>query len=369
MKFRIVKETLLDALNDINGIVERKSPSVIITHVLIEAKDGALYLTGTDTEVTLKANIAAEIREEGSITVPAGKFADVVKSMPNGVFIDCQLNEAQFVIRAGNSQLNLVTLPSMDFPVLEVSDSDYSIQINSMTLHEAMQKVRFSMATQDVRYYLNGLYLHTLGESNRIHAVSTNGHRLSCAGAQTENSEQSEHGIILPKKAVNELAKLTGRFDQSLSLGISQRQLTLHLANYTFTTNLVEGNYPDYENAIPDKQEQPIIIAREVFIEALQRAKVLLVDRHDGIRLTFDEHVLRLAARNQDNETSNETLDVINNRFELLETTFNINYLIEALSHIEGENILMHISSGESACLITSEEDPQVRYVIMPMGN
>lgn len=367
MKFNLVKETLLDILTDINAIVDRKTTVPIISHVYIEATADQLWLKGTDTEVTLAASVPANIDVPGSITVPAGKFLDVIKHMPNGMFINCHLDETQFHIQAGKSRFKLATLPAEDFPTLESSDSKTTININSQNLHQAMQKVKFSMAVQDVRYFLNGMYLRTLGEGNNLHAVSTDGHRLSCALTHTNGDNDSDYGIILPKKAVNELIKLTGRFDKPLDLKLSDKQLNLELANYHFTTNLIDGQFPNYEQVIPEYQSQPVIISRLAFLEALQRAKVLLIDRHDGIQLTFDEHELSLAARNQDNETANETLEIINSRNERIEAGFNINYLIDAVSNLEGENIQMHFEDGESPCLITSKDDENIRYIIMPM--
>ncbi|MBV7433907.1 DNA polymerase III subunit beta [Cardiobacteriaceae bacterium TAE3-ERU3] len=367
MKFSLVKESLLDTLTDINAIVDRKTTSPIISHAHITAKNGQLLLRGTDTEVTLAASVPASIEEEGEITVPAGKFLDVVKHMPSGMFVNCHLDGEQFCIQSGNSRFKLTTLPAEDFPVLEEIDANDAIQINSVRLNQTMQKVKFSMAVQDVRYFLNGMYLRTLGEGNGLHAVSTDGHRLSCALTQMDNVSEESRGIILPKKAVNELIKLTGRFDQSLTLHLSDRHLNLQLANYNFTTNLIDGQFPNYEQVIPDYQQHPVIIARQAFLEALQRAKVLLIDRHDGIRLTFDSHQLSLAARNQDNETANETLEIINSRDDVIEAGFNINYLIDAVSNLEGENIQMHFEDGESPCLVTSKEDNNIRYVIMPM--
>lgn len=367
MKFSLVKESLLESLSDINAIVDRKTTAPIISHVLIQAKDGQLLLKGTDTEVTLAATVSANVEIEGQITVPGGKFLDVIRHMPDGMFVSCSLLDEQFIIESGKSRFKLATLPAEDFPVLESIDINDTITINSMRLHSAMQKVKFSMAVQDPRYFLNGMHLKTLGDGKGLHAVSTDGHRLSCALTQMESESNESRAIILPKKAVNELIKLTGRFDQTLTLNLSDRQLNLRLSNYDFTTNLIEGKFPEYEEVIPNYQEQPVIIARLPFLEALQRAKVLLIDRHDGIRLTFNASQLSLAARNQDNETANETLDIINSRDEVIEAGFNINYLMDAINNLEGENIQMHFESGESPCLVTSKEDSNIRYVIMPM--
>ena len=367
MKFSIVKEKFLEPLADINGIVARKTTKPILSHVLLQAGADHLLLKGTDTEVTLQVLLhELEVQDIGAITVPAAKLLDVVRHLPAQATVYCALEKEQLLVKAAGSVFRIATLPAEDFPILAEADMARRIESESRALHDIMQKERFAMASEDVRYYLNGMYLNVVEDGNAIHAVSTDGHRLACARSALPTPTAITN-LILPKKGVSELIKLLGRVSQPVVLNLGERQLSLTLGGYRLTSQLIDGTFPNYEQVLPPAQETPILIARQAFLESLQRAKVLLLDRHDGIRLTFGENKLQLAARNLENETAEEALDIINPQARQLEVALNINYLIDAISTINGDNVQLHIADGNSPCLITSSEDEGVRYVIMPM--
>lgn len=367
MKFSIVKESLLTALSDFNDIISRKTTTPIISHIYIHATNGQLQLRATDTEVSLEGVIEAEVRDEGATTVPGAKLLDVVRNLPANAHVVCELKDEHFHINAQDSHFRLSTLPAEDFPVAEEIEFTHSVALNSDTLNELMQKVKFSIAVQDVRYYFNGLYLDLIHQGKNINAVSTDGHRLSCASAELQTATTQELGILIPRKGVDELGKLLARVDQSITLNLGERQLQLAIENYRLTTKLIDGQFPNYESVMPSAQPNPIIINRQGFLHALQRAKVLLVDRHDGVKLNFNGHKLFIAARNHDNESVDEVMEIINPENMKLEISLNINYLIDVIKIIEGETIQLHFQDSESPCLITSQSDESVRYVIMPM--
>jgi DNA polymerase III, beta subunit len=369
MKFSIVKEKFLEPLADISGIVARKTTKPILSHALLQAgADNSLLLKGTDTEVTLQILLhELNVQDAGAITVPAAKLLDVVRHLPAQATIYCSLEKEQLLVKAAGSLFRIATLPAEDFPALAEADMERRIETESRALHDIMQKVRFSMASEDVRYYLNGMYLNIVEDGNAIHAVSTDGHRLSCARSALATPAPAGTNLIVPKKGVSELIKLLGRVSQPVVLNLGERQLSLTLGGYRLTSQLIDGTFPNYEQVLPPLQETPVLISRQTFLESLQRAKVLLLDRHDGIRLTFGEASLQLAARNLENETADETLEIINPQNLQLEVALNINYLIDAIATISGDNVQLHIADGSSPCLITSSDDEGVRYVIMPM--
>lgn len=368
MKFSIVKEKFLEPLTDISGIVSRKTTKPILSHTLLQVNADTLLLKGTDTEVTLQILLHdINIKEEGTITVPAGKLLDVVRHLPPQATIYCSLEKEQFLVKAAGSIFRIATLPAEDFPALNEANMERRIEIGSRRLQETMQKVRFSMASEDVRYYLNGMYLNVVEGGKALHAVSTDGHRLSCAYSELDTPTTTGTNLIVPKKGVAELIKLLSRVSQPVVLNIGERQISLTLGGYRLTSQLIDGNFPNYEQVLPSLQEMPILIARQEFLNSLQRAKVLLLDRHDGIRLNFNEAKLQLLARNLENETAEETLDIINPQNLQLESALNINYLIDVISTIAGDSVQLHFTDGTSPCLITSSEDKDVRYIIMPM--
>ena len=228
MKFDISKEHFLEALADISNIVARKTTKPILSHALIQASGGSLLLKGTDTEVTLQILLhELNIQEEGAVTVPAGKLLDVVRHLPAQATVYCSLDKEQLLVKAAGSVFRIATLPAEDFPALAEADMDGRIEIQSRALHDIMQKVRFSMANEDVRYYLNGMYLNIVEDGQAIHAVSTDGHRLSCARSGLDTAATAGTNLIVPKKGVNELIRQLARVSQPVVLNLGERQLSL----------------------------------------------------------------------------------------------------------------------------------------------
>ena len=229
MKFSIVKEKFLEPLADISGIVPRKTTKPILSHALLQAgADNSLLLKGTDTEVTLQILLhELNVQDAGAITVPAAKLLDVVRHLPAQATIYCSLEKEQLLVKAAGSLFRIATLPAEDFPALAEADMERRIETESRALHDIMQKVRFSMASEDVRYYLNGMYLNIVEDGNAIHAVSTDGHRLSCARSALATPAPAGTNLIVPKKGVSELIKLLGRVSQPVVLNLGERQLSL----------------------------------------------------------------------------------------------------------------------------------------------
>lgn len=368
MKFTIANKSLLRPLTDIDSIVAKKTTKPILSHLLLIISDNAMTIKGTDTEVTLQIDLDnLEVKQSGSITIPATKFLDVIRKLPEGAMVSCHLENEQFIIKSVGSTFRLATLPAEDFPALDESDTQTRIEISGRQLHDIMQQVKFSMATDDVRYYLNGLFLNIIENGNAVHAVTTDGHRLSCAKTLLEGKTDINTSLIVPKKGVTELIRLLNRYNQPVVLNIGDRQLNLTIDNYKLTTQLIDGTFPNYEQVLPPIQDDPILVSRTSLLQSLKRGKILLSDRHDGIRLRFYGNQLLLSARNLENETSEEILDVINTSSLELETGLNINYLIEAISALNDDNIQFHFEDATSPCLIMGSGNFDVRYIIMPM--
>lgn len=366
MKFSISKISLLDPLADLVAIVDSKTTQPILGHIYIQAEEGVLTLKSTDTEVALDIRIPATVHQAGATTIPGHKFLNFVRKTAQESTIECVLEGEQFNINAGRSRILLSTLPAADFPLAEIPAAKHSLTLDARKLHRIMSKVEFSMARDDVRFYLNGLYLNVVDGGQALHAVTTDGHRLSCADMPVQYSHD-DVALILPRKGVRELIKLLARGVGDVTLNISERQLTLNLGTYHLSSRLIDGQYPNYRQVLPPMQETPVLIDTAALMSALERAKVLLSDKHDGIRLSIQEAQVHLSARNLENETFDDKLDIINPQNLRLDTGLNINYLMEAVRNIEGENLQIHLTEGERPCLITSQADRDVRYVIMPM--
>lgn len=410
MKFQVLKELLLNRLSDMISIVDNKSPHPILGHVYLEARDGVLRLIATDTEITLSSTITASIAAEGAITVACDKFHQVVQRMPDQAIVSCTFEDEQFFIQSGNAKMKLATLPAADFPVAQNSEQTTSLTVDGGDLFNILSKVRFSMAKNDVRHYLNGIYLNTV-EGQRIEAAGTDGHRLSCAFANLSETQNHKVGFILPEKAANALIKQLNidtqineinlnkqvakdvetinqlddqirtlrdakkflsreqskHVSRPVTLQFNDRELSLDTGSHHLITRLIDGKYPDYEQIIPERLESPVLIDRKALLGALRRSQVLLSNNDNGILLRFEGHQVYLSARNMQNETADEKIDIVNPQVMQVEIGLNVSYLIDATSNLEGDTIQMHFEDANRPVLITSQTDPEVRYVIMPM--
>lgn len=410
MKFEVVKNILYPRLVDINGIIEKKSPQPILQHLLIEAREGELQLLGTDTEITLTTTLPAHVLEQGSITVSSDLLTQLIAQLPDKALIQIHLENEQLFVKSGKSQFQLQTLPAQDYPVAQQSDKTGEIQLDGLTLFALLNKVRFSMAENDMRHYLNGLQLAL--KDKQIEAVATDGHRLSLASSQVSTSENVPAPLILPAKAVNALSKqlsldvwiselerqkeacadveslntLQDQIDQLkelrkqhsfkrgeanlrlVSLNLGERELSLDNGIYRLSTRLIDGKYPDYEKIIPPQEASPVQIDRKMLLEALKRSRVVLNRKDEtGVIMEFDGHNLTISARNNENETAEEHLDIINPQGLQTRIGLNVNYLISVADTIEGERLQLHLQNNGGPVLITCEEETAVKYVIMPM--
>ncbi|SUO94153.1 DNA polymerase III subunit beta [Suttonella ornithocola] len=411
MKFEIVKNLLFSRLADINGIVDSKSPHPILSHVLVEAKNGQLRLLATDTELSLSAVMPANIQQEGITTVIADKFHQIIHRLPDDVIVQCTLEDDQFHIRAGSSHFKLSTLPAEDFPNIDESETIGEIRLDAADLFNILNKVRFSMAKNDVRHYLNGLLLNVISDGREIEAAATDGHRLSCAYTPLKTIGSEATQFILPEKATNALIKQLSldnflnelqleknlasdvetlnivedklkalkdikryasreqsrHFERPVTLRMGSRELSLDTGSYHLLTRLIDGQYPDYRQIIPERLESPILIDRKNLLGALRRSQVLLNNVDNGLLLRFEGHQLYLSARNMQNETGEEKLDIVNNEDIRTQIGLNVGYFIDAVSNIDGDTLQMHVEDVNSPVLLTSKDDPEVRYIIMPM--
>ncbi len=412
MKFEVVKNILLPRLLDINGIIEKNSTHPILTHIYLQVEDGILSLLGTDTELTLTSEIPVEMESNGKITVPSSKFTQIIDKLPNDAKIECSLKDEQFHIKSGKSHFHLQTLPAEDFPVAEEPKMIGEIQLSALALYNALTKVRFSMAENDVRHYLNGLYINIAENEKGIETVTTDGHRLSVGFCPVHEIEETQASFIIPNKAVNalikqisldgwikelqlekdrckELEKLNALNDtleelkqykkmslyeaakkqlRCISLNLAERELHLDNGYYRITTRLIDGNYPDYKQLIPNIQKTPILIDRKTLLNALYRSRVVLSRKEDsGAMLNFNGHMLHLTARNSENEIAEEQIEIVNTQGINENVGININYLIDIADNIEGNTLQIHLENGQSPLLITTEEDVEMQYVVMPM--
>lgn len=362
MKFSVAREALLKPLQAVIGVVERRQTMPILSNVLLVAKEGQLSVTATDLEVELVAQADVDAEAGGEITVSGRKLLDICRALPEGSVVSISVSGEKMTVRAGRSRFNLATLPAAEFPVVEDIKAGQSISVDQQVLGRLFEKTHFSMAQQDVRYYLNGLLLETGG--GQLRAVATDGHRLALCQADVEG-QLDEQQVIVPRKGVLELQRLmAGEGDLNIELGTNH--IRIQLDGIRFTSKLIDGRFPEYERVIPKESANELKADRGAFQGALQRTAILSNEKYRGIRLVIRDSGVILQAHNPEQEEAEEELEVEYSG-EDIEIGFNVNYLLDALGAVDGDEVTLSVQDSNSSCLIRRPGSDDCKFVVMPM--
>lgn len=365
MKFAISREALIKPLQLVAGVVERRQTLPVLSNILLVAEEAELSMTGTDLEVELVGRIPLDQpAEPGSITVPARKLMDICKSLPDSALIEMSMSGNKMVIKSGASRFSLATLPASEFPNVEDGPQSQVIELKQSELRQLIDRTAFSMAQQDVRYYLNGMLLE-LAEGN-LRTVATDGHRLATmlSAVETESAESGQ--VIVPRKGILELARLLQQGDDPLRLVIGATHIRAQVGSFTFTSKLVDGKFPDYQRVIPRNGNKEIIADRLLLRQALTRIAILSNEKYRGVRLSFFDNCLTVTANNPEQEEAEEMIEV-DYQGDSLEIGFNVNYLIDVLSILSTDTVRLILSDPNSSVLLKGSEEDGSLYVVMPM--
>ncbi len=362
MKFSTEREALLKPLQAVIGVVERRQTMPILANVLLSAQKGQLAITATDLEVELVASADMDVDSEGEVTVPGRKLLDICRALPEGAKVSISLAGDKVTVKSGRSKFTLATLAAAEFPTVEDVKADKTIDIPQSTLAKLLEKTHFSMAQQDVRYYLNGLLVET--GDGYLRAVATDGHRLALCQASVDG-KLPEKQVIVPRKGVLELQRLlTGEGDLSLALG--SNHIRIQLDGIRFTSKLIDGRFPEYDRVIPKDPKNELAADRQVLKGALQRTAILSNEKYRGIRLVLKDSGLVLQAHNPEQEEAEEEVEV-RYKGEDMEIGFNVNYLQDALGAIDGDEVTLAFVDSNSSCLMREPGNDECKYVVMPM--
>jgi DNA polymerase III subunit beta len=366
MEFEISRQALLNPLRLLTSIVERKQTLPILGNVLVALDDGGvLSLTSTDSELEMRCQVVLEGKYvSGKTTLPALKLFEIWRSLDDQMSITIKQEDSRVVVRAGRSRFSLTFLPAEDFPSSEEIEPSFSFSLPQQELKHLFAKTQFAMAQQDVRYYLNGLLLDFL--PGQLHVVATDGHRLALARARAEFDLPKPLQVIVPRKAVVELARSLEDNDTLVEVHLAPNHIRFLLPNFILTSKLIDGNFPDYHGVIPAYPERSLIIERENFKQALSRTAILSNDKYKGVRLNLAPNTLQITAHNPEQEEAEEEIDIIYDGDEF-EIGFNVAYLQDALNAIDTEEVEMQLSSPNTSCLLSPRDNKDFQYVIMPM--
>jgi len=364
MQLTISREALLRPLQLVSGVVERRQTLPVLSNVLLVLRGSELSLTGTDLEVELVGRVPVdEVGVEGAVTVPARKLLDICKSLADDAMIDLNLQDSKLLLKSGRSRFTLTTLPASEFPQVEEEPDTFSLKLSQSRLKELLEATSFAMAQQDVRYYLNGMLFEV--DPGYLRVVATDGHRLAMETMAMENAISEPQQLILPRKGVMELSRLLDG-DGDIDLTFGQNHIRAKVPEYTFTSKLVDGKFPDYNRVLPKGGNKVVVGECQLLRQAFSRVSILSNEKYRGVRVMLEPGELRVVANNPEQEEAEEVINVEYDG-DSLEIGFNVSYLIDVLSTLSSEKVKMTLSDPNSSALLEADQGSDALYVVMPM--
>jgi len=358
------RDQILSPLQSVCGIVEKRHTLPILSNVLIEKDGERLTLLATDIEIQIRTGTAATGAESAALTVGARKLQDILRSLPDSAEVSLTLDDKRLQLKAGKSRFNLQTLPAEDFPRMSTADGQTArISMTQKQFKRLLALVQYSMAQQDIRYYLNGLLLIVNGPEMRV--IATDGHRLAFASeVLAENLPRSE--VILPRKTVLELSRQLADNDESLEIVLTPTQAQFRFGDIELVSKLIDGKFPDYERVIPQQHTKVLQLPRDVLLHSLQRVAILTNEKFRGVRLILADGSLKIVSTNAEQEEAQEEIEVPYDG-DSLDIGFNVTYLLDVLNNITVDAIECRLADANSSALFTLPGNESFKYVVMPM--
>jgi DNA polymerase-3 subunit beta len=367
----IERSALLKALSHVQNVVEKRNTIAILSNVKLEAAGNTLILTATDMDLAVSETVDATITRQGAVTTPAHMFYDIVRKLPEGGQIALTISEkdsGKMLITCGACKFSLPCLSAAEFPVMDESGMTHHFSIPASDFKALLDRTRFAMSTEETRYYLNGIFLHapTNATSPVLRAVATDGHRLARIEVALPEGAENIPGIIIPRKAVNEVKRLIDEGADTVSLSLSATKIRFAYGNVVLLSKLIDGSFPDYENVIPAGNDKIMEIDSTAFRKAVDRVSTVASEKSSGIKFTIDQGLLTLSANSDHNGTANEEVEATYGA-DKVEIGFNARYVLEMMSVIDGDVVQFVLADSASPAIVRDASDMGALYVIMPM--
>ena len=367
MNFTIDRNNLLKPLGHVNSVVERRNTIPILSNVLIETNSSKVSFTATDMDMDIVEETTCIVSSQGKVTLSAHTLYDIIRKLPDGSEVKVELKELNVEVSAGNSKFILPTLPVDDYPIMTNIEKDHEFNVQSIDLANLIDNTKFAISLEETRYYLNGIFLHVPNSDNqKLRAVATDGHRLAQAEIPLPEGISNMPGIILPRKAVGEIRKLTDGTDGKIKVIISNTKAQFVFPNSILTTKLIDGSFPDYQRVIPKENLNKLVVSNEQFSKAIDRVSTVSLEKSRAVKLSLSNNLLSLNVNSHDLGNASEDLE-IEYSYDNLEIGFNSKYLLDITSQIQGKEVQILLSDSASPALITDPDQDGVIFVLMPM--
>ncbi|MFD1697111.1 DNA polymerase III subunit beta [Roseibium aestuarii] len=370
MKATLERTDLLKSLTHVHRVVERRNTIPILSNVLLRAEGGSLKLKATDLDLEVQETVPAMVERPGATTVPAHMIYDIVRKLPDGsqVVLETTSDFATLEIRAGRSKFSLQMLPETDFPDLTASDFSHAFSLTAGDIRKLIDTTQFAISTEETRYYLNGIFMHTVDtpEGSRFRAVATDGHRLAQAEVAAPSGAMGMPGIIVPRKTVGEIQKLLEAPDADVQIELSDTKIRIVTANIVLTSKLIDGTFPDYGRVIPQGNDKELRVDRDEFKEAVDRVSTISSERGRAVKLSLTDGRMILTVNNPDSGSATEEL-MVEYDADPMEIGFNSRYLLDIANQLTSDTALFRLADSGSPTLIRDSTVDECLFVLMPM--
>ena len=370
MKVTLERAALLKSLGHVHRVVERRNTIPILANVLLQAGNGQLVLKATDLDLEVTESVAADVGQAGATTLPAHVLYDIVRKLPEGAQVSLELTgeAGQLLLRSGRSRFNLQSLPESDFPDLNAGDLSHRFALAAGDLKKLIDKTQFAISTEETRYYLNGIYVHTTDVDGHVmlRAVATDGHRLARVEIPAPAGSAGMPGIIIPRKAVAEVQKLVEDAGAEVSVELSTTKIRFTFGDVVLTSKLIDGTFPDYARVIPANNDKRLVIDCAPFAAAVDRVSTISSERGRAVKLALSDGRLTLSVTNPDSGSAMEEIEVDYDSGPL-EIGFNARYLLDITSQLDSDTALFKLADPGSPTLIQDRDGAAALYVLMPM--
>ncbi|TIL49183.1 DNA polymerase III subunit beta [Mesorhizobium sp.] len=370
MRVILERSYLLKSLNHVHRVVERRNTIPILSNVLLSAEGATLEMKATDLDLEVTEATPAKVERGGATTVPAHLLYDIVRKLADGAEVMLKTDEDgnAMTVTSGRSNFRLQCLPQSDFPELSAGSFSHIFRLDSVALKGLIEKTQFAISTEETRYYLNGIYLHTHDADGKLklRSVATDGHRLARAEIDAPAGSEGMPGIIIPRKTVSELQKLVDDPDIAVTTELSDTKIRFTIGSVVLTSKLIDGTFPDYQRVIPTGNDKKLIIDRQSFAAAVDRVSTISSERGRAVKLSIGEGQVTLAVNNPDSGSATEEL-AADYSSDAIEIGFNAKYLLDVAAQLTGTEAKFMLADAGSPTLIHDMADETTLYVLMPM--
>jgi len=370
MRITLERSHLLKSLNHVHRVVERRNTIPILSNVLLKAEGSTLDMKATDLDLEITEATPAMVEQAGATTVPAHLLYDIVRKLSDGSEVSLSTNAdgGSMTVASGRSKFTLQCLPQSDFPDLTAGTFSHKFPLKAADLKMLIDRTQFAISTEETRYYLNGIFFHTIesGGDLKLRAVATDGHRLARADVDAPSGSEGMPGIIIPRKTVGELQKLMDNPDLIVTVEVSDAKIRLSVGNIVMTSKLIDGTFPDYQRVIPANNDKEMRVDCQTFAQAVDRVSTISSERGRAVKLALTEGQLLLTVNNPDSGSATEEV-AVGYDTDPMEIGFNAKYLLDITAQLSGDEAIFLLADAGSPTLIRDTAGDDAIYVLMPM--